>query len=464
MNEFVKIALAGWIPLVLVFFTLMRPFQAVLVSFIGAWLFLPIGSFTPMGVIELTKMSATCYGVLAGVALFDSSRFFAFRPRLLDMPLVLWCLMPLITGSAVGLEWRLNASLFIEQVVTWAIPWFIGRLYLTDLGAFKETAVAIVISGLVYMPFCWYELVMSPQLHRIVYGEHQHDFSQTPRLGGWRPMVFMQHGLMLAAWMTSASLVGVWLWLSGSVRRISTVPLSWLLIPLLGTTVMCKSLGALLLLLTGLGALVVVRYLRWTSVLVLLALVPPCFIAARLAGKATGDSLVALATMIDPERGESLQFRLRNEDLLMGKAMARPGLGWGWGEARIYDEYGNDAAVTDGMWIIYLGSYGLVGLIAVYACLLLPPGLAAWRARKVRAPPQVLAPILSLCVIAILFAVDTIPNSMLNPIFTLLCGGLANGAAMLSLATRPPAGFQGPAPSSTVAPLPLSRMSWAGLR
>lgn len=462
MNELVDITLFGWVPVVLVLFTVLRPLHAVLASFLGAWLFLPMASIpVPWMPVDISKMSVTCYGVLIGVLLFDARRFFAFRPRLIDAPMALWCLMPMITGLANALDWRLNASLTVDQVVRWGMPWFIGRLYLTDARSFLETAVAIVISGLVYVPFCWYELIMSPQLHRIVYGWHQHDFIQTARAGGWRPMVFMQHGLMVAAWMMSASLVGIWLWLSGAVRRIGGAPLAWLLVPLVGTTVVCKSLGALALLAVGLGAMAAIRYLKWVGVLVVLAVMPVLFMGARITGITSGDSLVSLAAMVSPDRASSLEFRLKNEDLLMRKALVQPLLGWGLGRSRVQDEWGNDLAVTDGLWIIYFGVYGLVGLGGLYGILLLPPALAAWKVRKLRPPPAAVAPLLALCAIAILFAVDTIPNAMVNPFFSLICGGIASGIAILPSRTNMAAMRPGPVPPRVVlgpgAPLAATR-------
>ena len=53
--------------------------------------------------------------------------------------------------------------------------------------------------------------------------------------------------------------------------------------------------------------------------------------------------------------------------------MERPVWGWGgWGRNRVFDTSGRDVSVTDGMWVIYLGVYGLVGLVAWTALLLLP--------------------------------------------------------------------------------------------
>ena len=36
----------------------------------------------------------------------------------------------------------------------------------------------LLIGGLIYIPFCLFEIKMSPQLHKWVYGYHQHAFDQ----------------------------------------------------------------------------------------------------------------------------------------------------------------------------------------------------------------------------------------------------------------------------------------------
>ena len=105
----------------------------------------------------------------------------------------------------------------LNQTVTWGIPYFLGRIYFNDLQGLRELSVAIFIGGLIYVPFCLYEIRFSPQLHRLLYGYHQHDFSQTFRFGGYRPMVFMQHGLMVGMWMGMATLAGIWLAWTGAL-------------------------------------------------------------------------------------------------------------------------------------------------------------------------------------------------------------------------------------------------------
>jgi type IV secretory pathway VirB3-like protein len=92
---------------------------------------------------------------------------------------------------------------------------------------------------------------MSPQLHTWLYGIHQHDWMQALRSGGYRPTVFMQHGLMVGLWMGAASIVGLALWSSGALRRLWGIPLSLVVPILIATTLLSKSFGAIALLLVG---------------------------------------------------------------------------------------------------------------------------------------------------------------------------------------------------------------------
>ena len=132
------------------------------------------------------------------------------------------------------------------------LPYLIGRIYFSDAAGLRELAVGIFIGGLVYIPFCLYEIRLSPQLHRIVYGYHAHSFAQTYRFGGWRPTVFMDHGLMVGLWMAMSCLAGIWLYVSGTLRSIRGISLPWFLVPLVVTLVVAAGL----LPLTCCGALI----------------------------------------------------------------------------------------------------------------------------------------------------------------------------------------------------------------
>ncbi len=256
MSFLVPIVMFGWIPVVLYLFMRIPAQRAVIVSFIVAWLFLPVAEFALPGLPDYTKMSATCYGILLATFIYDVGRFSSFKFSWIDLPMLIWCLCPLASSITNGLGAYDGFSTVLTQTLTWGVPYFLGRIYLNNLSGLRDLAIGIFMGGLVYVPLCLYEIRFSPQLHRILYGFHAHpDFGQTMRYGGWRPTIFMIHGLPVGLWMMAASLVGIWLWQTGVIKQVWNIPMKWLVAALLFTFILCKSTGAYFLLLLGVGIL-----------------------------------------------------------------------------------------------------------------------------------------------------------------------------------------------------------------
>lgn len=425
MTSLVNIVLFAWFPVVLMLFAILRPRHAVITAYIAGWLFLPFAGFDLPGLPAFTKITATSYAVLVGALLFDSDRVLRFRPRWIDLPMILWCLVPLATSVTNDLGVYDGLAGVAGKTITWGLPFFIGRLYFGDLIGLRELAIGIVIGGLVYVPLCLYEIRMSPQLHRMFYGYHVRGWSGM-RFGGYRPSVFLDTGLALGIWMTVASLMGVWLWRTKSLLSIRGVPMSLLVSVLLMTTILCKSTGALILLFVGIAVLMMTKWTRSPILLACLVAAPILFIGLRSTGRWSGDVLVELSGYISEERARSLQSRLENDDILAEKAWRRPIFGWGtWGRNRVYDDQGRDMSTTDGLWIIAFGHNGIVGLAALYTTLLLPAVLLLRRVPARQWATPAIAPAAALAVIVVLFAIDCLFNAMFNPIFLAAAGGLA---------------------------------------
>ncbi|GAB4141140.1 MAG: hypothetical protein Fur0046_17010 [Cyanobacteria bacterium J069] len=432
MSPTVALVMYGWIPVVLYFFMRYSPQRAVIISFVVAWLFLPQAAIILPSIPDYTKMSATCYGILLATFVFDSGRFSTFKPGWIDALMALYCISPFVSSMANGLGAYDGVSSSLEQVVSWGLPYLFGRLYLGTLSGMKQLAIAIFAGGLAYIPFTVYESRFSPQLHRMVYGYHARaDFSQTMRMGGYRPTVFMSHGLAVGAWMMAAALVGIWLWKSGVLKKFWDQPMKTLVPVLVVAFLNCRSTGAYLLLVFGLIVLFAGSKLKTYIPLILLIGFISTYLYMGATGYITPDRRASVEEFItktlNAERAQSLVFRLENEELLSEKARQQPIFGWGgWGRARVYDDYGKDISVTDSLWIIAFGNQGAFGLITLFSTMIVPSFMLCVS----RYPPRVwghpiAAPAVSVAVVTILFALDCVLNAMPNPIFTLSSGGIA---------------------------------------
>ncbi|HEX8523009.1 MAG TPA: hypothetical protein VF669_12195, partial [Tepidisphaeraceae bacterium] len=361
--------------------------------------------------------------------------------RWIDIPAAVFCFSPALTSvvnEINGSGWYDGMSVALTQVVTWGLPYLIGRAYFDDIDGLKELAIGIFIGGIIYMPLCWFEMRMSPQLHNLFYGFHQHDFRQTIRFGGYRPMVFMQHGLMVGMWMAMTTLIGLWLWRSGTIERMFDLPLGVLVALLAVTAVACRSTYASFLLLLGCFTLFSARWLRTKWLIVGLLAIPPLFMFVRGTGMVDGMGAVELSKQIfGDERGGSLETRVVAENALSEKARERPWFGWGgWERSRVSDENGVPY-ITDSLWIITFGTAGIVNLAALTIMLLMPMILIMKDYRVEFWSHPMIAPAVVLATICMLYMFDHLMNGMVNPIFMLAVGGVCS--AHFKLPSRLPA-------------------------
>ncbi len=250
MPLLIPIALLGWIPVTLALFALLPARRAVVASVVGAQLFLPPAAIPLSGLPDYDKWLATATSVLLGTLIFQPNRLLELRFRWFDIPAFCWCLAPVITSlqNGLGLYDGLSGAAVCSGF--WAFPYFIGRLYFTDHEGLRELAIGLVCGGLAYLPLIMLELRLSPIFKGMVYGMYQWEGF---RFGGYRPFVFLTTGLELGMLMTGVSLVATWLWRCGSLKRIGMIPFGPVLLPLtLVVTLLCRSSGAIVLLLFGL--------------------------------------------------------------------------------------------------------------------------------------------------------------------------------------------------------------------
>ncbi|BDG04620.1 hypothetical protein [Anaeromyxobacter oryzae] len=450
MNLATHAALLGWIPVVLLLFASLPPRRALVAALVGGWLFLPVAGYDVTGYHD--KHMVLSAGMLAGAVAFAPGRLAAFRPRLVDLPMTIWCAWPFVSSLANGLGAYEGGAAVLFNTARWGVPWLLGRTLLADRGGVRALAVGVLTGALVYVPLCLWEIRMSPQLHAALYGFHQHAFDQTVRWGGtFRPMVFMHHGLMVALWMAVGSILAVALWTRRTLRDVGGIGMPWIAVALVGTTVLTKSTGAVVLLAVGASVLLLADGARVRALLIVLALAAPAYMAVRLTGEAPRTAVLdAAARVASPVRLASLRFRLANEEQLAAKALERPITGWGrYGRWIAYDDQGR-AATPDGFWVIALGQFGLVGLAAITAATVLPVVRLAVRLRRRRAAAPGAGPAVALGVVLALFAVDSLFNAMTNPVYFVAGGALAGVDVRSLVRRRRPAAAQGRAPAPVV--------------
>lgn len=417
------LALYLWIPICLFLFVRFPPQRAMIIGLIAAWQFLPMDEIFIPPLPGYDKMAAACYGILLGTLLFDLERLVTLVPSWIDIPVVILAICPFFSQIENGLSFITPT---FNQMVQWGAPYLIGRIYITDLKSFRKLAIGIFVGALIYIPFAFVEFAMGPLLHEKVYGYPAFvNWGQARRFGGWRPVIFMQHGLMVGAWMMVAAMTGIWLWVTKSLKKVANMPIKPLAILLLLTFINCRSTGAWLLAVVGFGLLFSAKLIKSSIPMLLLVAAIYLYLIGGVTGTTPTDSILQVMSFTGEERIASLRFRFRNEHVLGEQARKKILFGWGdSGNHRVRLEDGR-LAITDSLWIILFGFNGAVALFSwvsmllipvVRFCLMYPP--KTWHRPKV-------APAAVLTVGLTLYVIDCLLNAMTNPVYTVIAGGLA---------------------------------------
>ncbi len=424
----------AWFPFVFYLFQRFPPQRAVVISFIVGWLFLPTINYPLPGIPDITKMNVTCYGILLVTLVNDVGRITSFKLGWADLPMLTWCLSPLASSLTNDLGLYDGLATSLDTTMTWGMPYFLGRIYLGTLPGMRQMAMGIFIGGLTYVPFCLFQTRLSINLHQMLYGfaDPRTSFMMSIRYGGYRPAVFMESGLMVGVWMMTATLAGIWLWRTRVITQLWGIPMNWLVFVLLITFVLVKATGAYLLLVLGLLFLFTGKWARTSFPVFLLIAAMSFYMYMGVTGTVPRDQIEQISLKYtNPERTQSLTFRIDNEEMLGKRARERIIFGWGgYGRNRVFapDWKGDivDVSITDSLWIIAFGINGLFGLVSISLALLLPPTslfilrypASTWSHPKV-APAAVLAMCLPL------YMLDCILNAMTNPIFAIISGAVS---------------------------------------
>ena len=456
-NAIASIALLGWPLVTLALFWRLRPGTALVVSLLAGYLLLPPlpAAFDPPLLPSLNKSTIPSLSVLLvalGLRRLTPVDLLPRHPLML-LALAVFLLSPLVTvlrnpeplrfGVLLlpGLRLVEVPGLLIQQGLL-AVPFLMARAFLREARDHRMLLWALVAGALAYALPILVEVRLSPQLNIWIYGYFQHSFEQMMRGEGFRPIVFLYHGLWVAFFIAMATLAAVGL--AREARGRSALGL-WAAAAGLGVVlVLCKSLAALIytMLLAPFVALAPRRLqLLAAAGMAALSLTYPVLKSADLVPQ---ERLLEWAGSVSADRQQSLGFRFDNEDVLLERAMERPVFGWGiWGRNLLYDrETGRETTITDGRWLVVMGIFGWAGFLAEFGLLAFPV-LRLW-AGSGHSPPA--AATVTLAVVLGMNLVDLLPNATLTPLSFLAAGAVLG----LTEAWQPRARARAPAPIRTV--------------
>ena len=445
-NSLAYLMLVVWPVISWILFTKLDPARALVWTVLGAYMFLPpvIAIDLPL-VPDFDKYAVGNLAALVAVLFLLRHRFGVWPgSRIGQGFMVLYLVSPFATVLTNSDEiWfqmaglpamRLYDSLAVvaNQFIV-LIPFWLARKYLASDEGMRALLVALMLAGLVYSLPMLFESRMSPQLNLMFYGFFQHDFSQAIRFGGYRPFVFMPHGLWVAFFAMMCFVAAVALLKVGPAAR--RPGLLFICLYLLVLLILCRSVGPVIYALLLVPLLLIASRRLQVVVAGLMVLVVITYPLLRGLHLIPVDDILNFAIGMNAERGASLQFRLLNEELLLDRAAERPWFGWGsYGRGLLHDPWtGQINVIADGGWIITLGTFGWAGYIAEFGLLALPVGLMMREA--LRQPSAALSPFA--CAVVLILAAnlfDMLPNDTLIPFTWLMAGAVLGHAEALRAA------------------------------
>ena len=441
-----QLALILWVPASFALFAVLRPAMAASVGLLGALLLLPARfSFNLQGFPDLDKDRLPVLAVFVACLTLAPARIRRPPPALLLAAFVL------IGGSFLtaitNAEPVAFGAVYLPPLKIWdgvsfsgaalldlLLPFFLGWTLYRKPRDLRDLLVLVTLAACIYsVPILW-ELRMSPQLHNIVYGYYPTGFQGLKRYGGFRPVVFMVSPLQTALFIATCCIASVSLWRAGETLLMrfgrssnrSGVPMGPISIYLLALLVASKSLAAAVYGSVGASVLVFLRSRLVVPLAVGLASIVLTYPLLRTLDLFPTSLLVNAAANVNEERAQSLSFRFENEDILLRRAWEKIWFGWGsWRRNRVFDPIsGRDISITDGYWVIVLGTRGILGCAATFGLLLAPVFLAArnFSALRSRRDRLVVAGVIW---IVTLNAIDKIPNAHPNAFAIFVAGALA---------------------------------------
>jgi hypothetical protein len=357
-----------------------------------------------------------------------------------------WIFAPLFTSLGNSYEIQIGdrslpgfypldaAKTSVDNLIT-LLPFFAGMRFLSTDSARASLLRSLPCAALFYSLPMLFEIRMSPQLHRWVYGFHPFSFEQQVRGGDFRPVVFLGHGLATALFTSLAVIAAIAV--ARAKWRIFRQPAALVAGYLTALLLLCRTWGATIYLIVIGPVVWFTKPRTWVRVSVVIALLVCAYPLLRAYDIVPVHRVLEAANSINPDRAASFKTRVVNEDILLAKANQKPFFGWGaWGRNRVYQQgTGKDISITDGGWIMQYGAWGWLGYLSYFGLF----AAALFRSRiGVRGPvTENSIAVGSLSLLVAVNLIDMVPNSALVP-FTYLAAGSLAGAVRARSAKKAP--------------------------
>ena len=394
-------------------------------------------AFDLPGLPPLDKNNLATLGVLIGMAISQPQKLMSIGIGKIVIGTTLFSLICSI-GTALtnsdtwfsgpvtiqGLRPYDIMSLFVATILNVIIPLFIGRALfntIDDALTLLATWAKVMIPYTVLMLI---EVRMSPQIHTWLYGYYPHSFAQTMRASGFRPNVFMNHGLTLAFFLLMAALSAL------IVHRVRKSPpklknSGFIYVYLMTFLVFCRSLAPFIYLIPSYFAIRFAQPRQQITIAKILVLIVFLYPTLRLQPWFPSEELLEMAEEVSPQRRQSLQFRFENEETLLISSRERPLWGWGgYGRGHTYDPFtGQDLTIIDGQWIGSLSASGYLGMLAYFVPVFGVVYVASGAIRRTRDQREK-AVIGGMCMMLAIYGVNTLPNSTADFMHLFLSGSI----------------------------------------
>lgn len=442
-NNFAYFVLFSWPIVVLYLLNRFKVGNGSLLALLCAYMFLPANMTVDLPVLPpLDKFSITTITIISFFIIKRISFGVNSLPKIYKIVLIVSLIAPFMTAISNSERYLHLPGLTLYDGLTTSIigflyffPFLIGFKYFRDQGAHENLFKYFALATLAYAFLALYEIRMSPSLHSTIYGYFPHSWRQQYRDGGFRAVVFMGHGLLVAMFIALGA--GFWAAIKKSKLRVSRYNSTIVLVIVALTLILMKTYSAFVY---GVLAYITITFFSKNQQILASILIAVLFLTYPISS-ATGlfphKELISIAEDLSADRAASLNYRFENENILLAHANEKPVFGWGgWGRNRVFDPItGQDISVTDGYWVIVLGTTGWVGFLSKFLFFFLPIWFVFRNYKKMAFDSESTMVLLSAhTLILSLILLDQIPNSSLgnNSLYWLLAGSLLGRACELN--------------------------------